>query len=107
MRTKIDQCKVRVRHVVGPDGTALTITDLPPTTTNRWTISRKAKVVAAVRGGLLGLDEACRRYRLTVDEFLSWQRSIDRHGLQGLRATRIQIYRATIDSANRVQSPNR
>jgi Protein of unknown function (DUF1153) len=28
-----------------------------------------------------------------VDEFLSWQRSIDRHGLAGLRATRIQDYR--------------
>jgi hypothetical protein len=29
-----------------------------------------------------------------VEEFLSWQRSIDRHGLAGLRATRIQDYRA-------------
>jgi hypothetical protein len=28
-----------------------------------------------------------------VDEFLSWQRSIDRYGLPGLRATRIQDYR--------------
>jgi hypothetical protein len=50
-------------------------------------------VVAAVRGGLLSLEEACERYTLTVDEFLSWQRSIDRHGLPGLRATRIQDYR--------------
>ena len=31
--------------------------------------------------------------KLTVDEFLSWQRSIDKHGLPGLRATRIQEYR--------------
>jgi hypothetical protein len=29
-----------------------------------------------------------------VDEFLSWQRSIDKHGLAGLRATRIQDYRS-------------
>ena len=36
-----------------------------------------------------------RRYTLTVDEFLSWQRSIDKHGLPGLRATRIQDYRGS------------
>src|SRR5579864_8693019 len=34
-----------------------------------------------VRLGLLSLDEACARYLLTVDEFLSWQHSVDRHGL--------------------------
>ena len=39
------------------------------------------------------IEEACERYTLTVDEFLSWQRSIDRYGLPGLRATRIQDYR--------------
>jgi hypothetical protein len=56
-------------------------------------IRRKAEVVAAVRGGLLSLEEACTRYTLTVDEFLSWQMSIDQHGLAGLRTTRIQQYR--------------
>ena len=44
-------------------------------------------------GGLLSLVEACSRYTLTVEEFLAWQSSIDRHGLAGLRATRIQQYR--------------
>jgi len=44
-------------------------------------------------GGLLSLEEACSRYTLTVDEFLSWQFSIDQHGLAGLRTTRIQQYR--------------
>jgi hypothetical protein len=83
----------RVRYVMGPDGSPLTIADLPPKDTKRWVIRRKAEVVAAVRGGLLNLEEACERYKLTVDEFLSWQRSIDRHGLPGLRATRIQDYR--------------
>ena len=52
-----------------------------------------ARVVAAVRGGLLTLDEACERYSLTNEEFLAWQQSIDRHGLAGLRATRLQQYR--------------
>ncbi|MBL4595583.1 MAG: DUF1153 domain-containing protein, partial [Robiginitomaculum sp.] len=35
----------------------------------------------------------CARYRLTVEEFLGWQQSIDQYGLAGLRATRVQEYR--------------
>lgn len=88
-----DTLRPRVKYVIGPDGSPLTIADLPPTNTRRWVIRRKAEVVAAVRGGLLSIDEACRRYTLTVDEFLSWQQAIDRHGLAGLRTTRIQQYR--------------
>jgi hypothetical protein len=87
------QYRARVRYVIGPDGSPLTVADLPPKDTKRWVIRRKAEVVAAVRGGLLSLEEACDRYKLTVDEFLSWQRSIDRYGLPGLRATRVQDYR--------------
>jgi hypothetical protein len=83
----------RAKYVIGPDGSPLTVADLPPTTTKRWVIRRKAEVVAAVRGGLISLEEACSRYTLTVDEFLSWQMSIDQHGLAGLRTTRIQQYR--------------
>lgn len=66
---------------------------LPPPTTKRWVIRRKAAVVAAVRAGVLSLEEACQRYHLSVEEFLSWQRLIDRHGMRGLRATRLQDYR--------------
>ena len=83
----------RVTYVIGPDGSPLTIADLPSTSTKRWVIRRKAEVVAAVRGGLLSLEEACERYTLTVEEFLSWQMSIDQHGLAGLRTTKIQKYR--------------
>jgi hypothetical protein len=68
--------------------------DLPSSDTKRWVIRRKAEVVAAVRGGLLSLEEACTRYTLTVEEFLSWQQSIDQHGLDGLRTTRIRQYRS-------------
>jgi hypothetical protein len=88
-----DTLRPRVKYVIGPDGSPLTIADLPPSNTRRWVIRRKAEVVAAVRGGLLSIDEACRRYTLTVDEFLSWQHAIDKHGLAGLRTTRIQQYR--------------
>ena len=87
------QMRARGRYVIGPDGSPLTVADLPPRDTKRWVIRRKAEVVAAVRGGLLSMEEACERYTLTVDEFLSWQRSIDKHGLPGLRATRVQDYR--------------
>ncbi len=85
--------KTAAKHVIGPLGHHLTLADLPPLDTKRWVIRRKAEVVAAVRGGLLSLEEACSRYTLTVEEFLSWQYSIDRHGLAGLRTTRIQQYR--------------
>jgi hypothetical protein len=88
-----DNLRPRVKYVIGPDGSPLTIADLPPQNTRRWVIRRKAEVVAAVRGGLLSIDEACKRYTLTVEEFLSWQASIDSHGLAGLRTTRIQQYR--------------
>ncbi|MEP9378073.1 DUF1153 domain-containing protein [Aquabacter sp. CN5-332] len=88
-----DAYRPRAKYVIGPDGSPLTVADLPPPDTRRWVIRRKAEVVAAVRGGLISLEEACKRYTLTVDEFLSWQASIERHGLPGLRTTRIQHYR--------------
>ncbi len=71
----------------------LTDDDLPPLDTKRWVIRRKAEVVAGVRCGLISLDEACRRYGLSMEEFLSWQRLIDRYGTPGLRVTQIQKYR--------------
>ncbi len=66
----------------------MTIADLPAPTTKRWNFRRKAEVVAAVCGGLLSLEEARRRYALTIDEFLSWQYSIKQYGLSGLPGPR-------------------
>jgi hypothetical protein len=66
---------------------------LPPPETKRWVMRRKAQVVAAVRGGLMTFEEACERYRLSEEEFKSWIALLDRHGLRGLRATRVQEYR--------------
>ena len=88
-----DLIRPRVKYVIGPDGSPLTIADLPPTNTRRWVIRRKAEVVAAVNGGLLTIDEVCERYNLTLEEFAGWQRAVDRSGMQGLRVTRIQHYR--------------
>lgn len=81
------------RYVIGPTGAPLTLSDLPPSETQRWVIRRKAEVVAAVHGGLLTLDDACDRYRLTSEEFTAWEQSIDRYGMAGLRTTRLQQYR--------------
>ena len=83
----------RSSGIVGPAGQPLTIENLPPSNTVRWVIRRKAEVVAAVRNGLIGLDEACERYRLSVEEFLDWERLVNAHGLRGLRITCSQRYR--------------
>jgi hypothetical protein len=48
-----------------------------------------------VRGGWVPIEEVCRLYNLSVDEFLAWERDVDRYGVPGLRATRYQIYRST------------
>src|SRR5215216_6536808 len=71
------------------------LSELPSPDTKRWVVRRKAVVVQAVRSGLITLQEACRRYNLSVEEFLAWQRAIDRYGVPGLRVTRLQIYRDT------------
>ena len=68
--------------------------NLPPPNTKRWVVRRKAAVVAAVRSGGLTIEEACRVYQLSEEELLSWDRAFELHGLAGLRATRIQQYRA-------------
>lgn len=75
-------------------GAGITLESLPPPETKRWVIRRKAEVVAAVRAGVLSLEEACQRYTLSIEEFLSWQRLVDSHGLPGLRVTRLQDYRS-------------
>jgi hypothetical protein len=66
-----------------------------PSPGQRWTVRRKAALVEAVRGGWLAIDEACQRYNLSVDEFVAWERDLNRYGVHGLRSTRYQIYRDT------------
>lgn len=89
----IENQKIKPDQVIGPLGEPLTLADLPSPRTKRWVIRRKAEVVAAVNGGLLSIDEVLERYGLTLEEFASWQRAVDRSGMQGLRVTRIQHYR--------------
>jgi hypothetical protein len=83
--------------VVGPDGKVLTLDDLPPPETRRWVARRKAEVVAAVRAQLLTLEEACKRYNLSMEEYGAWETAIDRHGLGVLGVTRILDFRLSAD----------
>jgi hypothetical protein len=67
--------RVRVPYFVGPNGRRITLADLPPTDQHCWLPRQKAMVLAAVHHGLLSFDEARRRYHLSLDEYLSWQRA--------------------------------
>ena len=84
---------VRPQEVIGPAGKPLTADNLPAPDTSRWVARRKAEVVAAVNGGLLTIPEACSRYSLTLEEFASWQRAVERDGLAGLQVTKSKFFR--------------
>ncbi|GGF72094.1 hypothetical protein GCM10011402_25780 [Paracoccus acridae] len=80
------------RTVTLPDGRILTVADLPPDNT-RWVASRKETVVNAVVHGLITKEEALRRYGLSDEEFDSWARAMQVHGLDALKITAIQRFR--------------
>jgi len=67
----------------GDDGTG---GDLPEHNEVRWVRRRKAQVVAAVRGGILSLNDALGRYSLSLEEFIEWEREVG-HELQERRRT--------------------
>lgn len=74
---------------IGPDGERMTEADLPSADTRRWVPRRKARVVAAVEGGLISREIALSRYRLTSEEYDGWKQALTRSGMRGLRVTRI------------------
>src|SRR5262249_48043888 len=76
----------------------------PSALNERWTMRRKATLVFAVRSGRISIEEACRVYKLSVDEFRAWERNLDRYGIPGLRTTRYQIYRGDERRAERMLS---
>lgn len=84
----------RPLRIIGPMREVLTRDNLPPRDTTRWVASRKAQVVAAVEAGLITIDEAMARYNLSLEEFYSWQRAMDRAGVSGLRIAASQRDRA-------------
>ena len=77
------------RTAILPDGSVLTLADLPDPQT-RWVASRKAVVVDAVHHGLLPRGEAISRYGLTEEEFDTWVSAFRRHGRNALKITQLQ-----------------
>lgn len=73
---------------IGPDGERLTLADLPDRNTRRWVPRLKARVVAAVEGGLISRETVLERYRMTVEEYDSWKAGLARFGLRGLLVTK-------------------
>lgn len=73
-------------------GLPLTIEDLPRLNT-RWSMRRKAKVVWAVKGGLITPEEAGECYLISAEELATWQKLTERHGVPALRATKAQWHR--------------
>jgi len=69
-----------VIYVIGADGDIITRGSLPPSSTQHWRIRLKAKVVAAVESGLITREEACERYRMSVEEYFEWRRRVERSG---------------------------
>jgi Protein of unknown function (DUF1153) len=75
--------RLQILPVAGAE--PLPIATLPPAVTGRWVARRKAQVVEAVMSNMLKLDEALRRYELSIEEFSAWKRRFYRSGVDGLR----------------------
>ena len=84
-----------VQYVIGPDGEKMTRADLPSPGVRRWVPRRKARVVAAVEGGLISREEAYARYAISQEEFDDWRKGLTQHGLRGLCVTKINQWRET------------
>jgi hypothetical protein len=70
-----DQAPGVMPFFIGSDGKLITLADLPPRNLKRFLPRHKAMVVAAVQNGLITLDEACKRYELAIEDYLSWYRA--------------------------------
>lgn len=60
--------------------------------TFKWSASRKAVVVEAVRDRKLSRSDVEKRFGVSAEEFGSWSRGLETHGVAGLRSSRVQIY---------------
>jgi hypothetical protein len=60
---------------IGSDGKQVTLAQLPPPGLKVWRTYHEAMVVAAVRYGLITIDEAYGRYNLSIETYLSWYRT--------------------------------
>jgi len=75
------------RAVKLPDGSVMTLADLPAPDTRRWVVSRKLAVVRGVIYGLITQEEAQDTYGISREEFQAWLEAVSRDGPEGLKAT--------------------
>jgi len=71
-------------------GDVITPIDLPPPDTIRWTPNKKYIVVCAVRGGLISLEDALKRYHMEEKELSIWEKGFKDDGVTGLKSTHFQ-----------------
>ena len=71
----------------------MVIHPLPSPDTVRWTVRLKARVVSAVHCGLLSLTECLHRYKMSKEEFYSWELAIESGDIKRLKATKFQEFR--------------
>lgn len=81
-----------------PDGSVLSLSDLPPSADCRWTAKRKAAVVLAVEHGLIQMDEAMFRYALSGRELTNWIAAFSERGTQALRVRPLKSKPGTDDT---------
>jgi len=86
---------------------AQSMTELPLPNTQRWVARRKGAVVAAVSSGMITLEQACRRYHMSEEELLAWQRAFENYGIVGLRAGRLRQQRGADRSRPDDPAPGR
>ncbi|HUE65381.1 MAG TPA: DUF1153 domain-containing protein [Rhizomicrobium sp.] len=89
-----------VSEPVGPNKSPFGLKKLPSSQTVRWVVSRKAEVLTAVRSGFISVDDACKRYGISMDEFIAWRSAMDRFGPRGLRASHINYPQASASKVN-------
>ena len=75
------------------NGHQVTTTSKAPPLIKRWPPAMKAKVLEEVAEGVLTLEEACKRYALSIEEYLTWQQGIELFGLAGLQVNKQQELR--------------
>jgi hypothetical protein len=59
------------------EGDLTRVIELPAENVQRWTALREAAVVNAVDAGVLTREEICRRYQISLEELLSWERAYE------------------------------
>jgi hypothetical protein len=60
----------------------------------RWTANQKATVIADVRSGTVAPELVLAAWDVSLEEYQEWQDSFDAHGIEALKVTKLQRFRA-------------